>query len=138
MPSASHLLIYSRGETLRQLLRNRARDAGFSDNQVSQATTEQSAFEILNRHVIQFAICDIELEPDGNSVGFRLMRHLRNQNFQCIIICVITGGNDEVAVKALKAGANDFINTQSSAYNNWAIALQDKLRVYKRTAESGP
>jgi DNA-binding NtrC family response regulator len=136
MPSTSQLLIYSTRETLRQAFRNRARDAGFPDSQVLQATTEQSALEILNRHVIQFAICDIELEPQGSSVGFRLMRHLRNQSFQCIIICVITGGNDEVAVGALQAGATDFINTQSSVYNNWAIALQDKLRIYKRAAET--
>jgi len=61
---------------------------------------------ILNHSKFDAALFDIRL-PDGN--GLDLLHELRNQNNDLPIIILTGTGPEEIAISALKAGANDYI-----------------------------
>ena len=65
------------------------------------------ARDLLNQHSFDLCLTDMKL-PDGN--GVELVEHIQ-QNYPNIPVAVITAyGNMEWAIKALKAGAFDFVS----------------------------
>ena len=62
---------------------------------------------LLSAHTINLCLSDMRL-PDGN--GIDLVRHIQ-QNYPSIPVAMITAhGNMDLAIKALKAGAYDFVS----------------------------
>jgi len=69
--------------------------------------TIKSAIGQLKQQSFDFCITDMRL-PDGD--GFDLVSHIQ-KHYSQLPVCVITAhGNIELAVKALKSGAFDFVN----------------------------
>ncbi|MCX8048486.1 MAG: sigma-54 dependent transcriptional regulator [Methylohalobius sp.] len=76
------------------------------DVQTHTATTLKAAKELLLRQTFQLCLTDMRL-PDGD--GLELVSYIQ-ENFPQLPVAVITAyGNTEAAVKALKAGAYDFV-----------------------------
>jgi len=61
---------------------------------------------MLNKPVFNIALFDLKL-PDGN--GMELLSELREQHCDTPIIILTGEGSEEIAITALKAGANDYI-----------------------------
>lgn len=71
------------------------------------ATNLHQARELLAKHRFDLCLTDMKL-PDGN--GLELVEHIQ-QNYPKIPVAMITAhGNMEWAIKALKAGAFDFVS----------------------------
>ena len=62
---------------------------------------------LIKDSLIDLAIFDLDL-PDGN--GLDLLSELRESNYQLPIIILTGSGSEEIAVTALKAGANNYIS----------------------------
>ena len=79
------------------------RDAGF---QAVPALTAREALEIAEMHPPAVAVVDLLL-PDGD--GVEVCRRLREQN-DALSILVLSGiGEEHVKIKALEAGADDYV-----------------------------
>ena len=75
--------------------------------QTQSAYTITDAYTLLQKDAFDLCLTDMHL-PDGN--GIELVQYVQN-NFPTLPIAVITAhGNMESAVKALKAGAFDFVS----------------------------
>jgi len=75
--------------------------------QTQSAYTVADARSLLKKETFDLCLTDMRL-PDGN--GIELVQHVQN-NYPALPIAVITAhGNMESAVKALKAGAFDFVS----------------------------
>ncbi len=73
----------------------------------SSAYTVAEAYSLLKRQDFDLCLTDMRL-PDGN--GIELVQHVQT-HYPTLPIAVITAhGNMESAVKALKAGAFDFVS----------------------------
>lgn len=81
----------------------------------------KAAIKKLKENEYDFAICDVRL-PDGD--GLDLLAHIQKQYPQ-MPVCIITAhGNMDMAIKALKLGAFDFINKPFDLKQLRAISKQ--------------
>ena len=90
-------------ELLRLAMRDNTRDAKF---QILVAETLGEAMQVMDRHVIHLAILDLNL-PD--SKGFETFVKFQDRHFD-IPVVVVTGQEDEeLALRAIRMGAQDYI-----------------------------
>lgn len=76
-------------------------------NQCKSVYTVKSAIKILKQHNFDVIFSDVRL-PDGD--GLDLLAHI-NKHYPQTPVCVMTAhGNMDMAIKALRLGAFDFIN----------------------------
>lgn len=102
--SKKHVLIIDDEPDICELIEITLMRMGF---QTQSAYTVTDAYSLLKKHHFDLCLTDMNL-PDGN--GIELVQHVQ-QHYTNTPIAVITAhGNMESAVKALKAGAFDFVS----------------------------
>lgn len=124
----SNLLIIDDDESLRNLLMIAARSRGWHPVAAGSGT---DGYLILD-HAIKAVILDHGL-PDGD--GFRALARLREKEPDVPVI-MLTGLNDaETAVKALRAGADDYL-TKPFELDRLFNVIRDACRVRKQVCAS--
>ncbi|MCW8829928.1 MAG: sigma-54 dependent transcriptional regulator [Gammaproteobacteria bacterium] len=99
-----HVLIIDDEPDICELIEITLTRMGF---QTSSAYTIKNAYSLLKHKKFDLCLTDMHL-PDGN--GIELVEHIQ-KNYPDLPIAVITAhGNMELAIKALKAGAFDFVS----------------------------
>jgi len=76
------------------------------------ATTRKTAMELARQHRPQLAIVDLQL---GDDSGLDLVRDLRSEVPDIVLVMVTAYGSMEVAVRAIKAGANEVMGKPVTA-----------------------
>lgn len=70
------------------------------------STLKQAKLQLLNTSTYDIALLDMNL-PDGN--GLELLMEIRQLDLKLAVIILTGSGNEEVAVAALKGGADDYV-----------------------------
>lgn len=88
-------------------LTKRSLNGAFPDCFIAVATTLSEARKLLEKNGgFDIALLDMRL-PDGN--GLDLLMEIRNSDHNMAVVMLTGTGNEEVAVAALKSGANDYV-----------------------------
>lgn len=111
-----------------------AHTAGFAENEISRADTEEQARELIRTHHFQLAVVDIMLTPDMMEEGLRLIAYLAGSSPDCRIIALTTKAGTEAGVKALRAGADDFVSSRWQNVN-WVSLLSQRMMLWKGLIE---
>ena len=101
---------------------------------VSVAPSQRDAYHLLGDESFDFALLDLRLpthvgDMDPNSeVGFDILKHIR-ERFAAdklpVIVMTAYEGTSQTAVRALRAGANDYI---AKPFEDSAVSLDEKLQ----------
>jgi PAS domain S-box-containing protein len=86
----------------------------------AKACLEQTAYDIV--------LTDVYL-PDGNGLG--LLSHIRERGMPLVVILITGAGDEEVAVAALKAGADDYLVKRSGSLVRLPAILDDALERHR-------
>jgi DNA-binding NtrC family response regulator len=108
-----------------------ARLAGFTEKQIVIVGTEADA-ELAIEKPFALAVVDIMLTPKREEEGIRLVKSIKKQQPECLIISLTTKAKRDSGVRALKAGACDFIRSDDDPeYVNWVALLQLRIALWK-------
>jgi DNA-binding NtrC family response regulator len=101
------------------------------------ATTQEEAYHIIEKKRFHFALLDLRLpidnedmEPDVE-VGFDILKYIRerfNKNRLPILVMTAYEESSQTAVRAFKAGANDYIK---KPFHESSEPLEDKIRAFE-------
>ena len=111
--------------TLNQL----GRDA--PDFTIETATTLGEAYQRLqqiDRSPLDLVLADVRL-PDGD--GLSLLGYIRKQQLPIAVVVITGTGDEEVAVAALKAGADDYVSKRHDYLKRLRLTLEDALQHYR-------
>lgn len=109
---------------------------------VTLAPTQSEAYHALDDGVFDFALLDLRLpthagDMDPNSeVGFSVLAHIRDRFDPTrlpVIVMTAYEGTSQTAVRALKAGANDYI---TKPFADSPVSLDEKLATVVNCIES--
>ncbi len=106
----------------------------FPDCQINHTVTLFATRKILKKESnFDLALIDMHI-PDGN--GLELMADLREKHILCAIIVLTGSGDEESAVAALKAGADDYLTKKTGYLEHLPTSItsaikncNDKLRI---------
>lgn len=101
--SGSRILVVDDEPAIRQIISSLLNDAGYL---VDEAENGTKAIEKLNHGDIDIALCDIKM-PDIN--GIDLLRKAKTRGIDTAFIMMTAFASINIAIEAMKAGANDFI-----------------------------
>jgi two-component system response regulator PilR (NtrC family) len=104
MTPPSHALIVDDEPDIRELLEL---TLGRMDIDTRAAADLAEARELLTQHRFDLCLTDMKL-PDGN--GIELVEHIQQHHSKTPVAVITAHGNMEWAIKALKAGAFDFVS----------------------------
>lgn len=90
-------------ENLRFSIRQTLKRAG---HDVHEADRVEPAWQLTRRHDFDVILTDINLHGDN---GIDLVRRLRDDGFQGVIVVMTAFGSVETAVQAMKLGADDYL-----------------------------
>jgi len=112
-----------------------AQDAGFAADDILVARSQEEALSLLEKLIPDIAVVDPHLTPHNERLedGIDVIRTLRGKSKECIIICFTMGSNTELGVRALQAGAQDYIDA-SWPRVNWCALLREKLILWRDVA----
>ena len=137
-----HVLIIDDEPDICELIEITLMRMGF---QTQSAYNIADAYSLLKKHDFDLCLTDMHL-PDGN--GIDLVQYVQNNYPETPIAVITAHGNMESAVKALKAGAFDFVskpvdihilrNLVSSATKSTNITDKDTATATTITGESSP
>lgn len=99
----THLLLVEDDPIIGNTLNIHLKNEGYY---VSWAQNLALAKSLLNQHLIQLIVLDLNL-PDGNGMDFLEM--IRKNNDKTAVIVLTAQSDEDSVVKALLAGANDFV-----------------------------
>ncbi|MCH9680734.1 MAG: response regulator [Deltaproteobacteria bacterium] len=88
---------------------------------VEAVEDEQQLIPVLDKYPFDLVITDYYLRKID---GFRVIEHVRARTPRCPVVMFTGTGNEEVAVRALKAGADDYITKSPLHYARLAAAVQ--------------
>jgi two-component system NtrC family response regulator len=98
-----HILIVEDGDSQRQLLRDFLQGEGY---QVSEAKAGPESIELVRQEYVDLILLDYKM-PGMN--GLEVLKQVKQINPEIDIIMMTAYGTIETAVKAMKAGAADYI-----------------------------
>ncbi len=102
------------------------------DCRINTATTLKQARELLQNGITyDIALLDMKL-PDGN--GLDLLNEIRQKDLKMSVIILTGSGNEEVAVAALKAGAEDYVVKRDDYINRLPRIIDIAIKSFKRSA----
>lgn len=108
----------------------------FHNCEIDLACKISEAKELINNHIYDVALLDVKL-PDGFGTDFLV--EIRSVNTEILVIMLTGSGNEEVAVTALKLGADDYIIKKENYLVNLTDYILDnldlKLKRNKRSSE---
>jgi len=95
------------------------------------ASTMREAVIILNEAAaghFQVVLSDLRL-PDGD--GLAVLAHIRERGFPLAVVLVTSSGDEETAVTALKAGANDYIVKHPGYLKRLPFTLENAVQQFR-------
>lgn len=95
-----------------------------SQAEALQRLREDGGFDLL--------LTDLHL-PDGS--GFSLLSYVRSQNLPLAIVLITGQGDEETAVSAMKAGANDYLVKREDYLEHLATTLESAYQRYQAEVE---
>ena len=98
------ILIIEDEENVRFSMAQSLRKAG---HEVSESAAAESAWELMRSTEIDVVLTDVNLE--GAQTGVDLMKRLREDGFEGVILILTAYGSIQKAVDAMKAGADDYL-----------------------------
>lgn len=105
----------------------------FADSQLDITNTIEQAKRLVNNGTkYDVALLDLNL-PDGN--GMDILMHIREQNLPIPVVILTGSGNEESAIAALKAGADDYIAKKPGYLKKLPATLAAAIENYKRNLE---
>lgn len=91
-----------------------------SQNEAMSYLEQAQGFDLL--------LTDLRL-PDGS--GFALLSHVREQQLPLAVVVITGGGDEEIAVSALKAGANDYLVKRQNYLDHLWVTLENAQERYQ-------
>jgi two-component system response regulator PilR (NtrC family) len=98
-----HILVVDDELSMRELLDVMLTKEGY---QVSCAETGRNAISLIEKTEFDLLLCDIRL---GDITGIDVLKALRNQNKDTVVIMISAYATTEAAVEAMNEGAYDFV-----------------------------
>ncbi len=98
-----HILVVDDELSMRELLDVMLTKEGY---QVSTAETGKEAISLIEKTDFDLLLCDIRL---GDITGIDVLKALRNQNQDTVVIMISAYATTEAAVQAMNEGAYDFV-----------------------------
>ncbi|MFM8320582.1 MAG: HD domain-containing phosphohydrolase [Chloroflexota bacterium] len=93
------------------------------------ARSQQEALGCLaSAERFELLLTDLRL-PDGS--GFALLSHVRENKLPLAVVVITGQGDEEIAVSALKAGANDYLVKRQNYLDHLWVTLENALERYK-------
>lgn len=89
---------------------------------------------LLNEPAFDIALLDMVL-PDGN--GLELLAEIRQSGYDMAVVMFTGSGNEDVAVAALKAGANDYIIKHHDYISHLSITVDFAIENHKQNKQLG-
>tara|TARA_B100000780_G_scaffold277159_1_gene247227 strand:- start:1898 stop:3256 length:1359 start_codon:yes stop_codon:yes gene_type:complete len=102
---STEILIIDDNSDIRNILNDLIIDAGFKTR---LATNYNQALNEIDKKLPDVAIIDVKLDK-GDNDGLELLAHIKKKNKNIPVIIITGHANVEMAIKALKAGAFEFI-----------------------------
>tara|TARA_B100000795_G_scaffold254554_1_gene225550 strand:- start:242 stop:1597 length:1356 start_codon:yes stop_codon:yes gene_type:complete len=102
---STEILIIDDNSDIRNILNDLIVDAGYKTR---LAANYNQALKEIDKKLPNVAIIDVKLDK-GDNDGLELLAHIKNKNKDIPVIIITGHANIEMAVKALKAGAFEFI-----------------------------
>jgi len=102
---STEILIIDDNSDIRNIINDLIIDAGYKTR---LAANYNQALKEIDKKLPNVAIIDVKLDK-GDNDGLELLAHIKNKNKDIPVIIITGHANIEMAVKALKAGAFEFI-----------------------------
>ena len=102
---STEILIIDDNADIRNILNDLITDAGY---QTRLAANYNQALTEIDKKLPDVAIIDVKLDK-GDNDGLELLAHIKNKNKDIPVIIITGHANIEMAIKALKTGAFEFI-----------------------------
>ncbi len=102
---STEILIIDDNSDIRKLINDLIVDAGYKTR---LAANYNQALQEIDKKLPDVAIIDVKLDK-GDNDGLELLSHLKNKNKNIPVIIITGHANVEMAIKALKSGAFEFI-----------------------------
>ena len=117
-----------------------AYESFLDDCEVSIAADLHSASKLITERPPSLVLLDVQL-PDGNGIEF--VESLRNDGHRFPVIVITSDSSIQIAVEAIRAGANDFLEKpfsckrlQTTVHNTLETSRLDTLvRDYEKSGE---
>lgn len=133
-PASAAVLVIEDDVGVATLQKRRLERAGYS---VMIATDTQQAESIVADGKINLLVLDFRLQ--GSTTGLDVYEHLKSRGFNIPAILVTAFGDQEVAIRALRAGVRDFV-AKSAGYLDYLPTAVDRVaaqvRVERKLLES--
>lgn len=105
----------------------------FPDSVIDVATTLQEAKSLLNKDTAyDIALLDMKL-PDGS--GLDLLVEIRESDYKMAVIMLTGSGNEDIAVTALKSGANDYVVKKSNYLTKLPEAIDFAIKNFEKNLQ---
>jgi len=104
----------------------------FSNIDIVQITCATDFEQALSAGQLKIAVCDYQLRW---SDGLRVLQAIKNRYPDCRAIVFTDCGSEEIAVKAMKAGFDDYIIKSPQNYSRLSAAVRVALAQKTRSAE---
>ena len=101
----NEILVIDDNSDIRQLISGILKDKGFV---VREAANFDQAMLEINKKLPDVAIIDVKLDK-GDNDGLELLSHIKTKDKNIPVIIITGHANVEMAIKALKSGAFEFI-----------------------------
>ena len=98
---------------------------------VSTIKDALARLERLKSEPLDLVLTDMHL-PDGD--GLFLLKHIRENSLPLAVVVITGMGDEETAVEALKARANDYVIKRKDYLDRLPIALESALNHYRADA----
>lgn len=97
---------------------------------IETVTTKRDAIHRLQHESISYdlVLTDIHL-PDGD--GLSLLSHIRQQDLPLSVVIITGAGDEETAVTALKAGADDYVVKRGNYVDRLPLILEDAVHRFR-------
>src|SRR5678815_3894562 len=97
---------------------------------IETVATKRDAVHRLQRESGSYdlVLTDIHL-PDGD--GLSLLSHIRQQNLPLSVVIITGAGDEETAVTALKAGADDYVVKHGNYVDRLPLILEDAVHRFR-------
>lgn len=115
MPRISRILIVDDDEDMRQLLCAHLAAHGY---EVATVPSGETALQHLHQHRTDVIFLDLSMVGMD---GIDTLRHIRETGFNVAVIMTTAHGSEDVAIRALRTGANDYLRKPFSADDLHAV-----------------
>jgi len=114
-PPISRMLIVDDDEDMRQLLRTHLSAEGY---QVASVHSGEASLGHLRQHRTDIVFLDLSMVGMD---GLETLRHIREKGFNVSVILITANGSEDVAIRALRTGADDYLRKPFSAEDLHAV-----------------